>query len=101
MVSRLLELHCWVVKLLHEFFDPISIQAILRIPILAKLKPNNLCWIKNPKGAFFVKHAYRISKEYLTVSSNTNAPWQILWKLKGHKRIKMLLWKIGSNPLST
>ena len=57
---------------------------------------------KNTWGILSVNYAYiRISQEYLTASSNTNVPWQRLWKIKAPEIIKTLLWRINFNSLLT
>jgi hypothetical protein len=49
--------------LLVNLFDDESVVAILKIRIPHFLRPDELVWIKECKGIFSVKSAYRTSQE--------------------------------------
>ena len=60
-VSQLIdhELHTWRTSMILDIFNPMSTQAILSIPILARPSPDKLMWIPDSKGLFSVKSAYK------------------------------------------
>lgn len=87
--------------MLQELFEPESAQAILSIPIPLSPKPCELIWVKDSKGVFSVKSTYRVEQEDTSNSLSLSVPWQKIWSLKPHERVKMLLWRIGSNSLPT
>lgn len=53
----------WRMVLLVNLFDDESVVAILKIRIPHFLRPDELVWIKECKGIFSVKSAYRTSQE--------------------------------------
>ena len=93
MVSSLINpsLHCWKRDMLTELFDDNSVQAISRIPIPWRQMPDKLIWTKDHKVMFSVKSAYSVSQAHSGNSNTSNLPWQKLWKIKVHERVKMLL----------
>lgn len=103
MVSQLfdLDLHCWKSSIIHELFNPNSAQAILSIPLPYYPKKELLMWALNSKGIFFVKSAYRVLIEQDKSSNPAGVPWKKLWKSRLPERVKMLIWRLGSNALPT
>ena len=78
-----------------------NIKAISRIPIPWRQILDKLLWTKDHKDMFLVKSAYSASQAHGWNSNTSNLPWQKLWKIKFHERVKMLLWRIGANILPT
>lgn len=103
MVSMLLDTstHCWKENLINYLFETSSAQAILSIPIPTRLGSNKLIWIPDSLGVISVKSAYRSSSQHVNTSGLCESFWKKLGKIKTPKRIKMLLWRIGSNNLPT
>jgi len=87
--------------MLTKLFDDDSIQAISRIPIPWRQTSDKLIWTKDHKGMFLVKSTYILSQAHSWNSNISNLPWQKLWKIKVHERVKMLLWRIEANILPT
>ena len=99
MVSNLIytEDHCWNLPLLSELFNSETVEAIKKIHISLRSKADKLIWVSDSKGAFSVKSVYKANQDPPCGSSTVQ--WQKIWKIKAHDRIKMLLWRIGSNAL--
>jgi ribonuclease HI len=90
----------WRLELLLDLFDMETVAAIQKIRLPFFSRPDKLVWIKDPKGQFSAKSAYKMCQE--NSSSQPQDPlWKNLWKLKVHDRVKMLLWRIASNVLPT
>ena len=90
----------WMVEKLTNLFDATTVEAIIKIIITSSTRHDKLIWIKDLKGRFSTKSAYRVSQEH-KVLVNNDVQWQSLWKLKLHDRTKMLLWRIGVGILPT
>ena len=50
-----------------------------------------------PKARFFIRPAYRVFTAQ--IHNNIDIPWAKLWNLRALEKVKMLLWRIGSNAL--
>ena len=87
------------VEFIHEIFEPESAQAILSIHLPPRARPNKLVWTLDPKGKFLVRSAYRVTNDQ--TPNGTEIHWSKLWNLRAPERVKMLLWRIGSNSLPT
>ena len=83
----------------NELFNSESVETIQKIHIPLRGKVDKLIWVSDSKGAFSVKSAYKANQDPPCGSSIEQ--WQKIWKIKAHDRIKMLLWRIGSNVLPT
>ena len=87
----------WNQTLMQQFFDQESVEAISKITIPLRLFEDKLMWVKNSKGEFSIKSSY-----FANLPSSANGLggefWKKkkIWKLKMHDRLKMLLWRIGS-----
>ena len=57
MVSSLIDssTHCWKQENLTELFDTDYVNAIKRIHMTIRPKPNRLIWLGDSKGNFFIK----------------------------------------------
>ena len=95
------ELRCWRASLVHDLFAPTHAQAILSIPIPIRPRSDKLIWIPNSKGLFFVKASYKEITTHSNPRSPPNVNWNLLWKFKAPERIKMFLWRVGTNALPT
>ena len=102
MVSSLIDpnTHAWRCEKLFELFEVDFVEAIKKISIPIIPKPDRLIRIKDNKGQFSTRSAYRVSQEHREVADNA-VMWQKLWKMKIHERVKMLVWRIGMNILPT
>ena len=102
-VSNLIdpELYCWTAPLIRDLFTQADAQAILSIPIPIRPRPDRMEWIPDSKGCFLVKAAYKEIASHNFPLPATSINWSLLWKLKAPERIKMLLWRVGTNSLPT
>ena len=83
---------CWQNNLMINLSRPLQ-------KILIPLRPKSSRLIRNKyhKGHSSVKSAYRVSRApYSGYSNTSNLPWQRLWRIKVHERVKMLLWRIDN-----
>ena len=82
------------------FVNPESMEAIQRIGIPSIPRKDRIIWIKDAKGNFTVKSSFQTNQNLgMPITSSLN--WKTLWKLKLQERVKMLIWRIGSNVLPT
>jgi hypothetical protein len=93
----------WKTSAIHNLFDSISANEILKICISKEIGTDYL-WAPSTNGKFMVSSAYRFLYE---VSSNNasslNFPhfWKSLWKLNLNDRLRLFIWKIAWNILPT
>ena len=90
----------WNIGMLEALFNADLVEAILNIPIPSFPKPDRLVWIVDPKGLFSVESALKTHQIPATIEPS-NTLWNCFWKLKMHDRLKIFLWRIGSNSLPT
>ncbi len=64
-----------------DLFDVDTVEAIKKIRIPLVLTQDKLIWIKDPKGIFSTKSAYRIIQDHVK-GNNPSVQWQNLWKTK-------------------
>uniref|UniRef100_A0A7N2LHN6 Uncharacterized protein n=1 Tax=Quercus lobata TaxID=97700 RepID=A0A7N2LHN6_QUELO len=76
--------HEWKSELVHEIFEAESAQAILSIHLPARVRPDKLIWVLDPKGRFSVRSAYRVFTAQ--IHNNTDIPWTKLWNLRALER---------------
>jgi hypothetical protein len=71
MVSNLIDpqTRFWKQDVLGQLFTQSSIEAINKIVIPWRPRPDKLVWVKEPIGDFFVKYAYKLSQELSTTSN--------------------------------
>ena len=70
------------------------------VPIWANPFTDDPSIIKS-KEAFMVKSAYKASLPHVPTHSTPLVDWKKIWKLNTPQRIKMFLWRLGSNVLPT
>ncbi|KAG8374779.1 hypothetical protein BUALT_Bualt10G0031200 [Buddleja alternifolia] len=94
----------WNVSLLESTFDSSTVLAIRKINIPTSREPKKLLWIPSKSGKYSVKSIY------LTDQSNrfSSPPpigscrlWNLLWSSSLHDRLKVFIWRILSNIIST
>ena len=95
------ETYSWKESLIHQIFEPVSASAVLSLPIPTRPRNNKLIWVLDSRGEFFVKSAYWSSRELENSGIVSDVFRRRLWKIKAPERIKMLLWRIASNALTT
>ena len=80
--------------------DESSLEAILQVVIPFLPRPDKLIWSLDLSGNFSVKSLIK-STLSPRVFSQQEPNWQGLWKLKLHERLKIFIWRLGSNALPT
>ena len=90
----------WTLSKLDEMFTVEFVETIKRINIPINSNPDRLIWIVDPNGKFSVLLVSKISQAS-NFSNNPNVLWSKLWKLHAHERLKMFLWRVGSDILPT
>lgn len=103
MVSQLIdqESFAWKTNLVNDLFDSASANAILSMHLPPTLRSDKLIWFQNPNGNFNVKSPYHLATQPSFPPTQCDVGWKKLRKLNMPKRIKMLIWRIGSNALPT
>ena len=91
----------WRTAIALDTFNPISANVILSIPIPARPSPDKLMWIPDSKGLFSVKLAYKKLLPSTLSQDTIGINWAKLWKIRVPERIKMFLWSVATNVLST
>lgn len=90
----------WNNNTLEQLFNEESVAAIKQIIIPFTPRPDRLVWISDSKGIFSVKSVFKTCQALIDVA-NTGIQWNKLWKLPVHEKLKMMLWRIGSDILPT
>jgi len=109
-----MQLRTWDRLKLAEFFTPIDIESILKIPLCTRQQEDFWAWHFDSKGVFSVRSAYRMLvtyKEHATAffehsasGSDTRAEqkeWLGIWKLEIPSKIRVFLWRLFRHSLPT
>lgn len=95
----------WNRQLIQHLFEPASVRAILKIPVVPIYDDGSKKWLwaLSSSGSFTVKSMYQaILFSQLEESSHQDQLiWKALWKAKLHPRHKLLWWRICHNILPT
>ena len=93
----------WKSSSIHALFDSTSAQEILKIRISTDLGSNYI-WTPSTSGWLSTSSAYRFILDYNSNDaslSNSSQFWKSIWKLNLNDRLKLFLWKIAWNILTT
>jgi hypothetical protein len=91
----------WNADLLRELVDTQSLQAIHKIVLPVATCQDKLIWTLDPKGNYTVKSAIKMNLSPRNNNTQVDTLWPSLWKLKMHERLKVFLWRLGSNAFPT
>jgi ribonuclease HI len=91
----------WKINVLKELVDSNSLEAIEKIIIPLQPLQDKLIWTLDPCGIYTVKSAINCCLTPRTSYNPADSLWKQLWKLKMHERLKVFLWRMGSNALPT
>jgi hypothetical protein len=91
----------WRINVLKELVDSNSLEAIEKIIIPLEPLQDKLIWTLDPCGIYTVKSAINYCLTPRTSYNPADSLWKQLWKLKMHERLKVFLWRLGSNALPT
>ena len=99
---------CWMKETIDNLFLPHEAELILSIPISLSSCEDQMVWPHNPDGLYFVRSGYRrlMEDDRLEVPSTsdlstTRSLWKGVWGLCVPNRVKTLLWRAGTNSLSS
>ena len=94
------DIKAWRIGVLEQMFDHVSVSAIMRISLPLVPRPDELAWVADSKGVFSVKSVLLLLQNH-TWPAAPDPIWKKLWKCRMHKRLRTLIWRIGSGVLST
>ena len=94
------DIKAWRIGVLEQMFDHVSVSAIMRISLPLVPRPDELAWVADSKGVFSVKSVLLLLQNH-TWPAAPDLIWKKLWKCRMHKRLRTLVWRIGSGVLST
>ena len=86
----------WKTNLLARLFDPSSASIIRRIKPLPFPEKDTVVWRGSKTSSFDVKTYRMIIEDWVGLP---NTILGSIWKLKIHERLKLLLWRLGSDML--
>ncbi|KAF4359212.1 hypothetical protein F8388_005321 [Cannabis sativa] len=78
-------------------------ELVWRIPLTAAGREADWYWLKDGKGLFLVKSAYKLQHEN-NGHINLNVPtdlWKKLWNIKVPPKVLSFLWRVSANYLPT
>ncbi|XP_048322902.2 uncharacterized protein LOC107414189 [Ziziphus jujuba] len=88
----------WDEVKLHDLCEQETREAIWRIKIYGADIEDKLFWTSTSNGVFSVKSCYNI----LSNNGETcDSIWKEIWTAKIHERLKMFLWRLAADVLST
>nr|XP_008342468.2 uncharacterized protein LOC103405271 [Malus domestica] len=101
----------WNMQVVSRMFFPEEVNLILSIPLSFFNLPDELIWIKEPKGVFMTKSAYFVARTCndicMDVPVGFKMPaeikflWKALWCAKVSGKIKICIWRGCLNALPT
>jgi hypothetical protein len=93
----------WNYELLHNLFEPQTANLIQKIHIPSLPTEDRIIWVPNKNETFTTKSAYLVDQHSRISDSGPLQPteWKKLWNLKVNERLKLMLWKIAWESLST
>ncbi|KAF4356849.1 hypothetical protein F8388_019508 [Cannabis sativa] len=87
----------WNLVDLENWFIPSMVKDILDTPQLQLEGIDELFWKSSPDGSFSVKKAYLACVRFRC--RNEERVWSTLWKVNGHERFKIFLWRLARDIL--
>ncbi|KAF5205698.1 Reverse transcriptase zinc-binding domain [Thalictrum thalictroides] len=95
----------WNHDLLCSLFQPVEVDAILRVNLSRSLLTDNWVWLPEKNGRFTVRSAYNCLSAENVLQTQTQVSnkslWSTIWKLRVPHRIKLFAWKCIRNCLPT
>ncbi|KAM6577068.1 hypothetical protein CsatB_028905 [Cannabis sativa] len=105
VVGNLMEIggERWDLELLQDLFNSRDVAAISSVPILQHPAADELVWHHELSGNYSVKSAFNLIQKEKGAWNSIEASefWNELWRLKIPPKIKNLIWRGGTNCLST
>ena len=95
--------------MIRTLFLPFEADTIICIPLSYNLQDDNIVWVGNRPGEFFVKSAYYVTLPIVEnlergecSTSDTRTPlWRKMWQLKIPPKVKIFTWRACMNGLQT
>lgn len=92
--------------IIDSHFLPQDAHIIKSIPLPTNKIPDAPYWLHDQKGQFSVKSAYYLGLDHKqndlpSPSTDYAKWWTILWKLQIPNKVKVFLWRLSTNSIST
>ncbi|KAG2574039.1 hypothetical protein PVAP13_7KG295601 [Panicum virgatum] len=110
-VSDLIDEECaeWKTEVLHEHFDPVDVEEILKIKLSIERTEDIIAWHFERTGVFSVKSAYKLALNLRTLGANTSGSkfqnrsrlWNYIWKADVPPKVRIFAWRLAKNALPT
>ena len=82
------ETNCWKKEVIRQIFLLLDVEAILSIPLSARLSVDRLIWAESNNGSFSVRSAYKVAmnlhRSPNAGSSSTDSSLREIWKKFWH-----------------
>lgn len=97
----------WKESLVREVLSPIDAELVLDIPLCDLWPSDRIIWHFSNSGDFTVKSAYFLARWMANgdlpcpSSDSIRVVWKRLWNLNIPPRMKLFVWKVGTNALAT
>jgi len=95
--------HNWDYNVINYYFDPETVQKILKTLLFRQEEEDQLIWRAEKNGHYFVRSAYRICMEEIAGNSHLHRAgnWDSIWRIKVPPKVKNLIWIVYRNCLPT
>lgn len=89
--------------MINYYFDPETVQKILKTPLFYQVEEDQLIWRAEKNGHYSVRSAYRICMEEIAGNSHLHRAgnWDNIWRIKVPPKVKNLIWRVCRNCLPT
>lgn len=92
----------WDRTKVHQCFDPLVADQILRTPLSFCNGKDKLYWSISPNGVYSVASGYSwlLSQQVALMSDrNSNFRWDVFWKVKVPYKLLVFAWRLYNNAL--
>ncbi|KAF4378896.1 hypothetical protein G4B88_008366 [Cannabis sativa] len=93
----------WDHEVISEVLNDRDQELVWRIPLTTAGREDVWYWVKDSKGMFSVKSAYRHQQQahgHINLNVSTDM-WKRLWNLKVPPKVLNFLWRVSANCLPT
>ncbi|KAH9698869.1 putative reverse transcriptase/RNA-dependent DNA polymerase [Citrus sinensis] len=96
----------WKTEVIQHNFLKDDAEEILSIPLPRREMEDNVIWHYDKHGRYYVKSMYQVAlkmkfSDLPSWSDSRGNNWGIIWKLNIPEKIKIFIWKVAKNLLST
>ncbi|KAK3226112.1 hypothetical protein Dsin_005974 [Dipteronia sinensis] len=94
----------WNIEILNQVFLEVDKEAILKIPLSYKRKPDKLIWHYDKRGIYRVKSGYQVAlrnkvRDLSSGSSVDSGWWIALWNLNIPPKVRIFVWRVCNNAI--